>query len=203
MMIWRWSSQNTFGMWTVLYWTRSSRTQFGVSTNVWRLAGDTFNITCNFLYCNHQVHRDFLITLYLVRIFFFFLWRRGPMRAVASSFFRFLDHTQRRNTVGRFSLDECSTHRRVPYLTTRNTHNRQHIHAPAGFELSKRTTLRPCGHWDRRSFKETGKNRYYLPINIPVSTACSVSHILRSLTISDDDTVSVILGAKMRVTHGL
>jgi hypothetical protein len=32
--------------------------------NVWRLAGDTLNITCNFLYCNHQVHRDFLITLY-------------------------------------------------------------------------------------------------------------------------------------------
>ena len=26
--------------------------------------GDTLNITCNFLYCNHQVHRDFLITLY-------------------------------------------------------------------------------------------------------------------------------------------
>jgi hypothetical protein len=33
--------------------------------NVWRLAGDTLNITCNFLYCNHQVHIDFLITLYL------------------------------------------------------------------------------------------------------------------------------------------
>jgi len=32
--------------------------------NVWRLAGDTLNITCSFLYCNHQVHRDFLITLY-------------------------------------------------------------------------------------------------------------------------------------------
>jgi hypothetical protein len=32
--------------------------------NVWRLAGDTLNITCNFLYCNHQVHRDVLITLY-------------------------------------------------------------------------------------------------------------------------------------------
>jgi len=57
------SSQNTFGMWTVLYWTRSSRTQFGVSINIWRLAGDTLNITCNCLYCNHQVHRDFLITL--------------------------------------------------------------------------------------------------------------------------------------------
>jgi hypothetical protein len=25
--------------------------------------GDTLNITCNFLYCNHQVQRDFLITL--------------------------------------------------------------------------------------------------------------------------------------------
>jgi hypothetical protein len=30
-----------------------------VSINVWRLAGDTLNITFNFLYCNHQVHRDF------------------------------------------------------------------------------------------------------------------------------------------------
>jgi hypothetical protein len=30
----------------------------------WRLARDTLNITCNFLYFNHQVHRDFLITLY-------------------------------------------------------------------------------------------------------------------------------------------
>ena len=61
---WRWPLQNTFGMWTVLYWTPSSRTQFGVSINVWRLAGDTLNITCKFLYCNHQEHRDFLITLY-------------------------------------------------------------------------------------------------------------------------------------------
>jgi hypothetical protein len=36
-----------------------------LGVNVWRLAGDTLNITCNFLYCNHQVHRDFLITPYL------------------------------------------------------------------------------------------------------------------------------------------
>jgi hypothetical protein len=27
---------------------------------------DTMNNTCNFLYCNHQVNRDFLITLYLI-----------------------------------------------------------------------------------------------------------------------------------------
>jgi hypothetical protein len=37
---------------------------FGLSMNAWRLAGDTLNITCNFLYRNHQVYRDFLITLY-------------------------------------------------------------------------------------------------------------------------------------------
>jgi len=65
LMIWIWPSQSTFGMWTVLYWTRSSRTQFGVSVNVWRLAGGTLNISCNFLYCNHQEHREFLITLYI------------------------------------------------------------------------------------------------------------------------------------------
>jgi hypothetical protein len=35
------------------------REQTVVSINVGRLAGDTVNITCNFLYCNHQVHRLF------------------------------------------------------------------------------------------------------------------------------------------------
>jgi hypothetical protein len=29
-----------------------------VSINVWRLAGDTLNITCNFLYCNNQLQRN-------------------------------------------------------------------------------------------------------------------------------------------------
>ena len=37
---------------------------------------------------------------------FFFLWRCGPTLAMASSFLRFLDHTQRRITVGRTPLDE-------------------------------------------------------------------------------------------------
>jgi hypothetical protein len=39
---------------------------------------------------------------------FFFLRRRAPMRAMAFSFMRFLDHTQRRTTVGRTFLDEWS-----------------------------------------------------------------------------------------------
>jgi len=34
------------------------------------------------------------------------LWRCNPTRVMASSFLRFLDHTQRRTTVGRTPLDE-------------------------------------------------------------------------------------------------
>ena len=37
---------------------------------------------------------------------FFFLWRFGPTPAMASSFLKFLDHTQRRATFGRTPLDE-------------------------------------------------------------------------------------------------
>jgi hypothetical protein len=40
-------------------------------------------------------------------------------------FTRFLDHTQRRTTVGRTPLDEWSVRRRDLYLTTHNNHNRQ------------------------------------------------------------------------------
>jgi hypothetical protein len=47
------------------YTEHGLREQFGVSINVWRLVRDTLNITGNFLYCNHQVHRDFFITLYI------------------------------------------------------------------------------------------------------------------------------------------
>jgi len=36
--------------------------------NVGRLAGKTVNITCKFLYCNQQGHREFLITLYMNHI---------------------------------------------------------------------------------------------------------------------------------------
>ena len=48
--------------------------------------------------------RPLLDTIYSAT--FFFLWRCGPMRALASSFTSFLDHTQRPTTVGRTPLDE-------------------------------------------------------------------------------------------------
>jgi len=54
-------------------------------------------------------------------------------------------------------MDERSARRRDLYLTTHNTHNRQHIHAPGGIrihDLSRRAAaylrLRPRGHWDRQ-----------------------------------------------------
>jgi len=56
---------------------------------------------------------------------FSLLWRCDPTRVMASSCLRFLDHTQRRNTVGGAPLDEWSARRRDLYLTTHNTHNRQ------------------------------------------------------------------------------
>ena len=37
---------------------------------------------------------------------FFFLWRCDPTRVMTSSFTRFLDHTQRRSTVGGAPLNE-------------------------------------------------------------------------------------------------
>ena len=49
-------------------------------------------------------------------------------------FLMFLDHTQRRSTVGRTALDEWSARRRDLYLTTHDTHNRQISMPPVGFE---------------------------------------------------------------------
>ena len=46
----------------------------------------------------------------------------------------FLDHKQRRYTVGRTPLEEWSALRRDFYLTTQDTHNRQISMPPVGFE---------------------------------------------------------------------
>ena len=90
--------------------------------------------------------RDFSFT-------FFLLWRFDPRRVMASSFLRFLDHTQRRTTVGRTPLDEWSARLRELYLTTYNTHNRQISMPPVGFEPTisegerpQTARLRPHGH---------------------------------------------------------
>jgi len=68
----------------------------------------------------------------------------APQWAMASSFTRFLDHTQQRITVGRTPLDAWSARRRDLYLLTHNTHNRQTPMPTLGFEttiLSRRAAV--------------------------------------------------------------
>ena len=61
-------------------------------------------------------------------------------------FFMFLDHTQRRSTVGRTPLDERSARRRDLYLTTHGTHNRQISMPSVGFEPTIPASERPQTH---------------------------------------------------------
>jgi len=59
--------------------------------------------------------------------FFPRLWRCGPTRAMASSFLRFLDHTQRRITVGRTSSPS-----QRPLTDNTQQSTQTNIHAPGG-----------------------------------------------------------------------
>jgi len=93
-------------------------------------------------------------------IYIFFSWRDSPPWARASSFTRFLEHTQRRITVGRTPLDEWSARRRDLYLTTHNTYNRQTSMPPAGFEPTVSAGERPRTYALDRAATGTGCNLY-------------------------------------------
>jgi hypothetical protein len=98
----------------------------------------------------------------------FVIGTTAPQWARASSFTRFLDHTQRRSTVGRTPLDEWSARRRDLYLTTHNTHNRQASMPLVGFEPTtpageRPQTAQPPGpalHWvyQKKTNPLTAKN---------------------------------------------
>jgi len=83
---------------------------------------------------------------YFKNTVFYFFWRNSPHWSRVSSFTRFLDHTQRRITVGRTPLDEWSARRRDLYLTTNNTHNRQISMSLVGFEPTISAGERPQTH---------------------------------------------------------
>jgi hypothetical protein len=68
----------------------------------------------------------------------------------------FLDHTQRRSTVGRTSLDEWSARRRDLYLTTHSTHNRQTSMPPVRFEPTISAGERPQTYGSDRAATGTG-----------------------------------------------
>ena len=68
----------------------------------------------------------------------------------------FQDHTQRRITVGRTPLDECSARRRDLYLTTHNTHNKQTSMLPVGFEPTISAVVQPHTYALDRAATGTG-----------------------------------------------
>ena len=81
---------------------------------------------------------------------------------MASSFTRFLDHTQRRTTVGRIPLDEWSARRRDLYRTTHDTYNRQTSIPPVGFEPTISVGERPQTYALDRAATGTGFGVTYL-----------------------------------------
>jgi hypothetical protein len=126
-------------------------------------------------YTTGRCHQDYLSQpgSYHVLIYFYFFGARAPppQWASAFSFTRFLDHTQRRATVGRTPLQERSARRRYLYLTT---HNSQHtyIHVPGGIRnhnLSRQPAadlrLKPRGHWDHRVVKYSSTKKLILQCN--------------------------------------
>ena len=90
----------------------------------------------------------------------------GAATQRASSFLRFLDHTQRRITVGRTHLDEWSARRRDLYLTTHNTDSRQTSMPPVGFEPTISEGERPQTYALDRAATGTGQHKGIMNIKI-------------------------------------
>jgi hypothetical protein len=86
-------------------------------------------------------------------------WRNSPQWARASSFMRFLDHTQRRITVGRTPLDEWCARRRDLYLAIHNTQQTD-FHIPGGIRTQISTGERPPTYALDRAVTRTGKFMY-------------------------------------------
>jgi len=116
-------------------------------------------------------------------ILFFFIWRNSPQWAIASSFTRFLDHTQRRTTVSRTPLYEWSAHCRDRYLTTHNTHNRQTSMPPVGFEPTISTSERPQTYSLERAITGSGISYFIIRINKLAMTSHAACQLF--LTILD------------------
>jgi len=93
-------------------------------------------------------------------------WRDSLHWARASSFTRFLDHTQRRTALGTTPLVEWSARHRDLYLTTHNSHNGQTSMPRGGIRTHnshKRAVadlrLRQRDHWDRPGVIRVFRNR--------------------------------------------
>ena len=98
----------------------------------------------------------------------------SPQWAMASSFTRFPDHTQRRTTFGRIPLDEWPARRWDLYLTTHNTHIIQTSMHPVGFEPTISASERP------QFYARAGINNYYYYYYYYYLCSCSPSRTMAS-----------------------
>ena len=121
------------------------------------------------------------------------MWRCDLTRVMASSFLRFLDHTQRRTTVGRNPLDEWSARRRDLYLTTHNTHNRQISMPPVGFEPTISAGERSQTFTLDRAATEAGF--FYIHVYIPI--LC----MFRAFLCSSSGELTVLIRHLVYVNH--
>ena len=94
------------------------------------------------------------------------LLAQQPPWTRASSFKRFLDHTQRRTTVGRNHLGEGLVRRRDLYLTTHNIHNKQTSMPPVGFEPTISAGDRPQTYALYRAAIKTSKLDFLKKIKV-------------------------------------
>ena len=121
-----------------------------------------------------------------------FLWPFGPTRAMVS-FLRFLDHTQRRTTVGRTPLDELSARRRDLYLKINNNHSRQTSIPPAGFDPTIPASEGPQTHALDRAVSAT---HYFTKRNIKLSyIQCDPTFRLKLAIFTSMPSIFLILNA--------
>ena len=113
---------------------------------------------CAHTYLQPLCRKKYVTNYKIIAMLHKYTWFCFFFGATASSFTRFVDHTQWLNTVGRTPLDEGSARRRDLYLTTHTPLTTDNIHAPDRIRthnLSRRAAvdlrLRPRGHWDRLS----------------------------------------------------
>jgi hypothetical protein len=83
-----------------------NETESGGRVQEWVLALAVFNIQIILLNIHLCKPLDINISIVSYYYYYYFLWLCSPARAIASSFTRFLDYTQRRATVGGTHLDE-------------------------------------------------------------------------------------------------
>jgi hypothetical protein len=120
------------------------------------------------LSCHHSLAQVITFLLFL-----FGATAPPPQWARASSFTKFLDHTQWCATVCRTPLGERSARRRDLYLTTHNTYNRQTSMRPAGFESTVSAGERLQTHVLDRAATGTGifllgcRKYYYCLLKTP------------------------------------